>query len=124
MKRLTMKERDCKIKNHFCRKNECKRDSPRQQRVVPLQKQRDEAHKQSQEETKDSVGRNYKVAKSDESKKTQSPQQHEEIRELQTNNIVLKDSIDDTEKKLDHVKLRLNRSESQGKRLAQPIWEL
>ena len=39
-------------------------------------------------------------------------------------NIALKNSLDDLEKKHDHVKLSLNRSESQVKRLSQHIWEL
>ena len=49
-------------------------------------------------------------------------EQYEEIRELQASNIALKDSLDDTEKKLDHVK-SLNRGESQVKRLSQLSWE-
>ena len=46
------------------------------------------------------------------------------MEEFRANNIALKDSLDDTEKKLDHVKLSLNRSESHVKRLPQQIWEL
>ena len=48
-------------------------------------------------------------------------EQHEEIRELKANNIALKGSSDDTEKSLDHVKLRLDRSGSQVRRLSQQI---
>ena len=51
-------------------------------------------------------------------------EQYEEICELKKNNIALKDSLDDTEKKLDHVKLSVNRSESQVNRLSQQIGEL
>ena len=50
--------------------------------------------------------------------------QYEEICELKKNNIALKDSLDDTEKKLDHVKLSVNRGESQVNRLSQQIGEL
>ena len=51
-------------------------------------------------------------------------EQYEEICELKKHNVVLKDSLDDTEKKLDHVKLSVNRGESQVKRLSQQIEEL
>ena len=45
-------------------------------------------------------------------------EEHEEIRELKANNIALKGSLDDTEKSFDHVKLCLDRSESQVQRLS------
>ena len=43
---------------------------------------------------------------------------------MKKNNVVLKDALDDTEKKLDDVELSVNRGESQVKRLSKQIEEL
>ena len=43
---------------------------------------------------------------------------------MKKNNVVLKDALDDTEKKLDHVELSVNHGESQVKRLSKQIEEL
>ena len=51
-------------------------------------------------------------------------EQHEEIRELKANHTALKGFPDDTEKSFDHVKLSLDRCESQVKRLSQRYQEL
>ena len=95
--------------------------------MVRLQKQLEHASKQSQEATK-SLWEEITMLRSEMDESNKSPkttedwknsEQYEEIRELQANNIALKDSLNDTEKKVDNVKLSLNRNESQVKRLTQ-----
>ena len=91
-----------------------------------MQKQLDEASKQCQRRNNVSVGRNAMLRKEmDESNQFpksmadwKTSKQNEEIRELKANNIALKGSLDDTEKKLDDVKLSLDRGESREATLA------
>ena len=117
-----MQDNDCKIKNHICR---IKKDSLHQQRLAHSQKQLDEASEQSQEETKSLSEESKKLRRKEKLTSRKVPsvsrtleefRQYKEIRELQTNNIALKESVNDTETSLDDVV-------SSVKRLSQHICE-
>ena len=86
-----MIDKDCKIKNHICR-------MIYSEEILYIDKEWFICRSNLKKLLND-VSKKYPKPTEDE----RNSEQHEEIRELKTNNTALKDSLDDTEKKLDYA---------------------